>query len=79
MAKLDVRRCLSTGNPFYTVLCSGKKSEDVGYIKTNQELNAACASFAARMGVNRVRVLLGRNIMNVDSADGTFTVSVSVN
>ena len=47
--------------------------------KQTKNLNAACASFASKMGVNRVRVLLGHNIMNVDSEDGTFTVSVSVN
>lgn len=78
MSRSRVRALLDTGQPYYLSLTSKYGSEEIGYIKTNEELNSALAS-VARLGTTSVRAHLGRNIMDDMTTNAAFTVNLKIN
>lgn len=76
--KLAVLSAVRKSGGTYVALSAGGCSEDLGFTTRKKDLFAGIAAFAAKNGVDEVRVFTGRNIMNVDGPSAKFKVTVKV-
>ena len=76
--KLNVLNEIRKPGGAYVVLGANQCCHDIGYVSSIPKLNSHIAAYAAQHHVDKVKVMTGRNVMNVDGPSANFSVTVKI-